>query len=470
MTWQHPVVGVIAPIKLGDQPKKVWRHLYSPMERWSSIIGCRTDTLYAAAVQLGCPPWTPNRWRAPFPEPCRSLMRTHHDEAWSPAYAVDLLEPRSLVGRDAGDRRWLFASPRGVYLVATAAVPSRIVTAMRPHPLGLNVTWTDENFVVHAADRWRRNTGMTASSLAEELRQAASATSAANEIWRLALLVGRARWSSDPEIASARKAAEDALASLPAATSRAALPNATEILDSLEEGVRDESDDVEGLLLDVEDALVVTEVVAGREAAQRLLDEASHLLEWAPEAWSDLGALCHARKVATAGLAASLWNTVEDAVASRLLRAMPGTSSMEATVASSLLAPSFWDQWMERLSSLPDRLRSFVSIPEGAFAPLGWEQDCVLGADSPWKVLPPAELRDQAGLRLFGVDASTPNGCEVTSQLHSGTIVWTLQPGDDGWMFWVTGVDEGNSLAEVIELAERTPGSTLTLARVSRPR
>lgn len=462
MIWEHPTIGRFSSMPEGLQPGKVWRHLHSPNEHWFELVGADTDALRAAARAGGCPPWRGSGLYPEFSESCAVVLRDHHDRFWAEAYGRLLLDPSARYGRSKADNRWLVLAPHGVYGVIAPGRPSWVLTIYRPHLRGLNVRLTEEHFAYEAAARWRKETEMPTSGSRSELARRVPDTAG---LWRLAKVIGETESSAEPDLVAARRDAETWLRATPGAQLAAAVPDRAALLDDLEEALGDENADVVGALLGIEDAVVVTSVLAGNRARDELVSALGDLLDWAPPSWSRLAALPAMRRAAGAPSALSFWERAADAVEAAALQALPVVHRPVATLAAMLVAPPWWQRWVRQLAAAGEGFVASLTPSQSGWAVAVGRMS---GDGGAWDVVPPGDLA--AGDRVFVVDAEHPDGMDVTADLVAGQPLWELErPGDEIRVIVVRGATTG-TLAEALAAAASGAPVHLDVIELSRPR
>lgn len=463
MRWMHPIIGELLPLPSHLQPQKVWRHLHSPAEAWTTIVGTDTSRLQSAARAWGCPDWRSEGDYPVFRRGCADRLREQHERHWASPYGSLLLAPATRCARSRWEDRWLLLAPHGVYSVVVPGHPSWVLTVYRPHARGLSVTSSEEDYVHFAEARWCRETGMNSSMLRAELERRATDPVG---VWRLALAVGQSENASDGVIVALREEARRWLGGLTAEIKAAATPAPSSLLDALEVAVRDTDADVTGTLLELEDAVVVTAVLVGQGAGERLIETLGALLDWTPPGWAHLAAMASARLSEAPVAAIALWEKVDEALGAAVVRELPAAHRPAARLASSLVSPSWWRRWSEDLEVLGETAVTWLSAPEAGWAVAAGS----LSRDSgPWAVVPPPSLI-QRGARVFVVHADEPGGEDVTADLGIGQVLWQLdEPGDEIRVVIVEGVAVG-TLAEAIEKATSGASIRLIVVEISRPR
>ena len=467
MRWTHPTAGAVLSIPAGLQPPKVWKHLYSPREDWTAL-GLPVEGLVAAVTALGAPPPTTRELPAGVHREVLAALREQHDGAWAPVYGTDLLAADTLVARSQDDRRWLFVSMRGVF---AAADDSRgdgavVLSVYRPHPEGLNVPWSNGQYRRRALDRWIRETRMSASDPLAALAEVATPPKDAAGAWELALALARARCAApdSPLVGSA------AVALAASSFRREAAPSQDQILDAVEQAIRDEDDDPLRVLLAVEDAVLVTLELSDEAAADVLASRAADLLEWAPTSWARAAPFAGRQGSAVAPVAA-FWARVADALTGSALREQPATTRPQASLTDRLV-PSNRRRHTARLLRVPvDRLVRVAPVAP-AYLPPRWRASAAhLSGNAGWTLVPPPELRTTT-VQAWIVDDQHPDGEDITSEFRGGaeTSVWMLDPGDDAEIVWIEGIQRASSLGDAIDVAAAAPGARIGVASVTRPR
>lgn len=462
MNLMHPTLGTLLPLTQQDQPGKVWRHLHSPTEDWSALVGTDTARLHSAARAWGCPQWRADGAYPSFRPACAERLRAQHDRYWVGVYGPLLVDPAARCARSARDNRWAILAPRGVYAVVLSNTPARVITVYRPHPPGLNVCPAEEDFVFFAERKWSRETGMAATQLFSELERRSPDPIG---VWRLALAVGAAEAHPEPEIRSASTLAELWLAELPPTVRAAAIPDRSKLLDALEGILREAEVEVAGTLFDLEDAMVVTGVLAGAPARDALLDSLGQLLEWSPQSWSGLADIATERIAEGPHWVRTFWEKVADSVSTAVFQGMPALHRPMATLTESVLAPPWWSRWARKLSLAPERASS-LSASEA-----GWMLAAarLSGDGSVWDVVPPKDVIEGRP-RVFVVHSGAPMGEEVTTDLGAGQALWELEhPGDEIRVMLLEGTS-GATLSECVEAALSGAGGRLTVVEISRPK
>jgi hypothetical protein len=465
--WLHPKIGEFTPIPAARQPLKVWKHLYATTEAWTAIVGVDTSRLHHEARSHGCPellarggPREPS-----FSPECTAHLRADHDTHWVDAYKAEIFDPRTLVGPKHRGRRWVMATPRGVYVVVEPGSPSYVCTVYRPHPPGTDVPPSEPLFVRNAANRWRRETNMRLGELKEWLRAPATT---AGEVWLLAHAIAIAKAEGGEDVSNALAEAESRLAVAPRSLRMQAIPVPDRLLERLEAALKDDDDDeAASVVLDLEDAIGVTAVLSGDHAASDLMERLSNLVDWAPPGWADLVTLVDDRRGAVRGVTARWWDILADRLDAIALEDLPARQVVPATIAPTLFAPPWWRRFADGLARLGESVwRALEPSAAGLrVGPVG------LGtAAEKWEVCALENLPCGPDTRVFVVDAEHPSGEEVTADIGASGSIWMLEaPGQEAILVVVRGLT-GSDLAEVIARATEGGPGTIEVIRVSRPR
>ena len=465
MIWEHEQIGLVVPMPPAIQPRKVWKHLHAPSERWSELVRGGTDRLLAAADRCGCPPRDQYVPEENFVPSCAGALRSQHDNYWVAAYGAELMATGTLCGRSTVDGRWVLASKRGVFLVATGGTPARVLSAYRPHPLGLDVVYVENDFVNAAVRRWERQTGMRSMDILKRLSERPDTPTAA---WRLAVAVAESGVSLDPEVVGARLVAERRLAALTDRARALALPSKNDVVDGLDDVVREDDGDPVGPVLDVADAVAVTDVLVGKVAADELVDQLLPLLDWASPSWSELGEIADREATTTAGAVQRFWRAVGETAVGVTLTELGGVHRPVARLAARLTAPPWWTPILETLDAIGDRVHSIARDSVSNWSLAAQEMS---GSSTGWEVLPPADLRETPGVQAFVVDKENPAGQDVTDLLAEVGPIWNLErPGQEARIVIVKGADLAGSLGEALAAAAADDGIEVTVIEVSRPR
>ncbi len=467
MRWTHPVIGALAPLPDGLQPGKVWKHLYEPKEAWREL-GLPIEALVTEVEASGARRTGARELPYGLPVSVLTTLRAQHAREWAPVYGRDLLAPDTYVGRSTVDNRWLFASVRGVYAAADDAqgTGAVVLSVYRPHPQGLNVPWSNEQYRRRALSRWTSETDMPARDPHAHLTDLARAPIDAASTWELALAVARARATEGTE-----RSLVEAEAALAASLHRKeATPDPDQVLDEVERSVREEDDDPLAILLALQDAVLVTAELAGTSAAALLADRAGNLLEWAPPAWARIAPFA-ARQAAAPTPVRDLWARASEVLSAAALRAQAATARPEARIAD-LLIPNIRRKHTTRLAQLPrERVRRHQPVA-GAPVPPRWRAPTVqLSGETGWSVIPPVEIRTST-VQAWLVDDEYPDGEDITEEFRAGgdVSVWTLSAGDQAEVVWVDGLSRAPSLADALDAAASAPGASVGVATISRPR
>ena len=467
MMWTHPVVGRLRALSPPVVPEKVWKHLYFPIEGWA-LLGAPVERMLGEVVAAGAPRPADRLLPARLAPAAEALLRQHHEADWAPIYGAELCSKDTDVGRSAADGRWLFASAHGVFGVAVGTVEGAglLISVYRPHPEGLNVPWTNDQFRRRAHQRWLRETRMLSSSPLADLTSLAPPTDAGST-WELALAIARVRavgGSEAPEVA----AAASRLAA--SAFKESATPDAETVLDALQEAIRVESNDPVVVLLAVEEALLVTAELKGAEAAAQLADRAGNLVEWSPAEWCRVAAFAQEQR-GRRSPASQWWERVADALVDAAVRSQPAAVRRQARLAD-LLVPNPGARHAQRLQRVPETRVKRVVPRQGAHVPPRWSASAQhLAGEAGWAVVPPAELRTKT-VQAWVVDDQHPDGVAITRELRAGgdTAVWVLDPGDVAELLWLEGVRPTAHLGEALDAAAMEPQAQVGVAILTRPR
>jgi hypothetical protein len=465
MKWQHPVLGFVAEMNRWCQEVKGWKHLYAPSERWEQLIDEPLELLHSQARASGCPAWEPPGRRHPkLSEPCRRRVYYHHDQLWRDVYGAELMATTDLIGRSRRRHRPIvLASPRGVWFVLEVPAGDAVFDVYRPHKPGEGVDWTEADFAAQARGRFRRETGMMTHTLNAELaRQVQRPVDA----WHLALAVGAARAASLPELREALADAEARLGAIDPQLRRDALPHREALLDTIEQGLNDESEALEEAtvaVLAAEDALVATELLAGPSEAQALRDVIEDLVAWAPQAWLGLDELVRARGGETVGVAQAWWRFVDDVLGALMVSAVEPVRVPRATLAVRLTAPPWWQGWAARLDALGERVKQLVDP-----GTLHWDlaAEDLSDAQGVWDLVTDRELSPTS--RVYVVEGDEAE--DVTDDYVAGQPFWQLEnPGQEAYVLLFDGLDRPLSLDDALRAAADDAGIMVTTLRISRP-
>lgn len=464
MRWSRPNdIGPFDPIPSRLQPRKVWRHLHSPVEGWENLVGVALAALVTQARAAGCPPWVPGKYAPSLRAAGADVLRRQHDEVWADVYGPILAHPETRCGRSQADGRWVLLAPDGVFGVVTSEAPARVWTVYRPHPLGLTVSPSEEDFRCFATERWLRETGMSTTTLRSELERREPD---ALGIWRLARAVGAAEGDADGGVAGARDAALAWLGGAAAEARASAIPDRVALLDAVEAVLADENADVSGVLLDLEDAVSVTRVLAGEIAKDDLVESIGALLDWCPPELSRMSGWIAERAAQGPIAARDLWARVGDAVVGAALKELPAVHRPATSLAAILTAPPWWERWTHELARTSQDVVRTLLAPQAGWVVAAARLSSQGGA---WDVVPPPALA-KSGVRVFIVHADAPSGEDVTNDLAAGQPLWELdQPGDEVRAIIVEGAAV-RSLAEAFTAAERDSAVRITVVEINRPR
>lgn len=479
MNRHHPDIGTVQAMPRHILQKKTWRHFYSPVEDWGALSGANVPALYNAARVRGCPKWKETHKYPPFPSTCADTMRAHHHDWYVHAYMRELVDPETRCGRSLETGRWVLCSDNGVYLVVIASEQPFVLTAYRPHYRGLRVPPSRGHYRTRAQRRWTKETGMQfRADLTEDLQRTPDSVEG---VWLLALAISEAQAIGDAALESLLAAARQRLYAAPAALKSAAQPAQPPLLDALEAVVRGDEPDAAGVLLELEEALSVTEVLKGATAAESLLASLQPLVDWAPAEWSRMADLFAHRAAATSGGAHAFWNALDAAVISATLASAPAARPQASTLAARLVR----QRAARQNAWLPERGRVLLGQIRGLTRPTPAPIAALLksftsGATAPTmgssESAPPWSIRSgnapcPDGTRVFIVDAEYPGGYEVTAYLDgTAADLWNLEtPGQQAVVVVVSGASTNGDLATLLARFDEAEMSVV-FVEFSRPR
>lgn len=456
MNWYHPKVGTFAPISSKKQPQKTWKHLLSPWEAWSELIDTDVTQLRNTAQSFGCPAWSSGGTPTEFNQVCSNYLRLQHDQFWRDVYGRLLLDSTSHWQPSTYSKRWVILAPHGVFGVVGPNAPACVLTVFRPHPFGLNVQSSEDDFIVFARNYWEKETGVSAMNLIFELERM---TSDPISLWRLAHAVALAEDATELTIVKAKRNAALWLSNLPQEVKAAAIPDRNQLLDLLQLQFEEEEPETVDTLWGLEDALLVTHVLAGKAAYDGLLDELRAVLDWAPPSWLNLATLAESRLQKAPTIARPLWEHISATIDALTLQQLPVVHRPIASISHNLLAPTWWQRWTSKLEAA---VRSLTASEAGWMVGAG----SMSGTGDRWHVVPPSI---PTGTKVFLVHAAAPEGEDVTTEILPGAVFWELEhPGEEIRVILVTGNING-TLAEMVAAADQ--GKTqLTIIEISRPR
>lgn len=473
MSWQHRTLGRVGPLGRHRLRGKTWKHLYSPFERWDSLIGADVAGLRESWMQAGGQSWRHAELAVDSPTAALEVLSTHHRSHWMPAYAVDLLDPAALSARSLVTGRWNVCSTRGVFVALTSEGQSwQIVTVFRPHPGGRGVDWTSEDFFAYGRDYWERKTNMN-STLASELLNATATVNTVDKARRLALLVGRARWSTDPAVLAALPAADIALSNIEKSLRVAIVTNGLPVLNEIEHAIRAEDvDDAAVALMTLEDEIAVATALGRDTDAGAWASEAAQMLEFCPGDWTALLPLAASRSRQLGGNLALPWDAAASAIAGAVAREPTPAIRPESTLLDSVLPPPPWIGVAEpavstAFAALGGRL-TFAN--NTAYA----EPRMAMGKASQeaWRVRLSEDLPRSNHSRLFVLDLNHPDGHCADAQLRDPAAwVWELdRPGDEAVLVFVSASSPvvGGTLAHALRSAAGLGDAVITITRITR--
>lgn len=455
MTLFSPTIGPVLPLSGRILQKKVRKHLYSPTERWDTLLGVPVHQLVEAAARAGIPPFHEEP-SARLEPAAQALLQRHHDSAWLPAYSRDLGSDHSLVGKSLADGRWVIASPRGVYLVTGDRQPPQLISVHRPHPPFVDVEWTEEQFAEQARWRWEKETGMSAADLSTRL---AREPRSAGDVWLLALAISDAVDAQLPELQIAEARSRVAKATPDA--QKEATPLRERVLDELERSLR-EGEDGADVLMATEGALRVLEVLGHGDVAQDLAERAADLVDWAPQPWWRLGTLAAARVQTRSAAAALFWDRVQASLDALLLEHIPANEEAQAASTAPWYAPI-----AAALEALGGRVVEFIGVQHG------WStaQVHASGAGGAQQVFAPRELASRSDVRLFVIDPRESAPIEMTTELRTNEVIWELDsPGDEIRVLVIEHATADGRLAELLAQAREQKVGPVQVVRISRPK
>jgi hypothetical protein len=459
--WTHPSLGPIEPIPPTLCPKKVWQHFYDPGERWERVCAVdvavmRHDTETVAGIvrssNYTLPRLDGERWRR-----TRELLVAHHESAYAPTYSSELSSPGTAWAASIdGAHRQRALTPRSIFVVVQLERPrSWVVTAFRPHPPVQRVEWDETDLRRHGVWYFWKETGVNVEDLAPavagSLRRASTMPSTTKELWWLASAVGYGRLLRDaPEIQHALPAAEAALAG----TSDSLIEELRRslewqpLVEKLADGLKEaRSEDLETALGEAEELLAVGAVLGAGPEAEAFCAEAEALLPWLPVEWAHIAD--HARRRVRAiasetSLVARLWSAVEDAATAALTReATPAVRPASRLVDAVIPQQPRWSVWRDQIADLAERATAAAtswidrSIDGLTIAPLAPTMGGSGDANDEW-VLRGHPASGASHYRVFVVDDSNPEGCEVTEQFTDGEL-WRLGANEQALVVIIAG-------------------------------
>lgn len=487
MTWRHPVLGEVLGLPRSKQPKKVWKHLYDPEERWWVLCEVDPRELYEEALGRGCPPRGESKVMPRVHWQVVRLLEVHHDRAYGPAYRAEMESPGARWAPKAAEaRRWTVRTPGGVIVIVQNAPDCRVVTAYRPHPPVTGVVWGEDDIQRQADRTFGKDTGMHVNevpTLEEELRRLAGLEAfSARDAWWLALTVGegRARAAREPALAAPLAVAEGALARVPVDVIDAIVAglDSDQLLDRLADGLKqEEPEDVEAALSDLEDALVALETLGHPQRARALLEAAQALIAWVPPEFEALARQAALRRadLDPNGAASALWSKVDESLLGAQLRELPPARRPVSSLVEGLLPrPSVLKRLVARrdrgLESLRAQVqRTITSLDVSPPVPVMGDRG---SADRPWEVRGPGVSTREGWIRAFVVDDDASAGYDVTELLSSGGTIWQLErPGQDATLVVVAGdapLPDGD-LEALLQAVEAREDVVVLEQRISRP-
>jgi len=477
-TWQHPELGTVGPIVRARQHKKVWKHLYNPVERWGELGAGEPAQLEAEAVQAGCPPFFPGvapphmDWRVV------RVLQKQHDRAFEPAYTRELRAPGTQWRvKVACPERWVARTPRAVVSFVRIGAPARVVTAYRPHPPVPDVNWGEADFQTQADYLFDKETAMRSAWVERVVieldARGSRVPTTPQDAWWLALAVGYGRpLRADARIARALEKAEQQLLDA-AALSLVPSVDVDRLLDRLGEALKgEELEDLEAGLAAVEDALVVADA-AKLAYGTPLLAKATELISWLGAHETIAAHAAQRAELLRDSSAAEFWDAVDEAVVAAALREgaperQPGAALVDELLPSTSSTERFatlLDSWAKQSAGWVEQVVAGVRLAPAVPA---------MGASTqPWELRASLPEGTQH-IRAFVVDPEYPNGYEVSEMfVQGGAVLWHLErPGQEA-MLVVIGAGSpvrGASLAEVIEAAADRSDAMVVSEVFSRPK
>lgn len=479
-TWRHPELGEIGPIRLEDQPRKVWGHLYWPSERWDELSPSDIEQMKAQVVTLfdvipGRRKDLPNVTSQVRPE-LEALLSSHHDEGFEPAYRAEMSSAEAMwTPTDDSLERRRVLTPRSVFaVVARDGLVRRTVTAFRPTPRYRSVKWDEGDRRRYAEDYFGRQTRMrvddVASAVVADLKRCVEVPRDSKGLWWLASAVGQGRLLRErEEVRVVLEPAERLLAAVePGLVKELASGLEWDKLeDELASALKEERpEDFEGWLADVESVLAVADALGVEGEAKAFLEQADRLIPWVPLEWGHLLEVARSRLdgFEARAPAARLWGAVAEALVSASVRAEEPTIRPVSRLVDRLI-PAGPESLIERIvlfalvaragaslyrpiHSALQSLRVAAPVPQ-----MGGKEEPevvaeVLGGELDW---PPH-------VRVFVIDEQYPAGLEVTeSAREAGAPLWQFEREDESaWVVVVAGEEplQGGDLAALVEEAE----------------
>ncbi len=455
-TWMHPELGEVGELRPKQSPLKTWNHLLKASENWTVLTGVAHADLSNRARAAGCPNWRRVK-KVAWLAPCTDCLRQVHDQHWRATYGRELVTTTKLGRQLHRAKRWTLASPQGCIIIVDRG---QIISVYRPHPEGLTVPFSEQDFRDQCDHVLRKDTGARAMTPQEAQRRPLDSPTA---LWHVALALSHAEatgaWSAE-ECGAVR----ERIATVPAAVKAILLPDAA-LFDALEAAQDEpEADELEPLVDTVADWLAVVERVHGNTAAQDVLEQSADIVALAPAAWLALQPLVDERRAQAKGMAAAWWEELDELLGALRLAEVPAVHAAPSMLAAKVAAredvPSLLATLWSTLSSLGQRLGQPAqpNLVERVATELSNGQAVDVKVTGP---LP-------SGVRVFVVDGDHPRGEELTADWPLGSI-WELDhPGDETWLVTVSGNVAGASLAEVIEAAAAAPEARVEVAPLHR--
>lgn len=455
-TWMHPELGEVAELSDKAKPLKAWNHVLKVSEDWAALTGVAHAAAVSLADQAECPSWGRHEGRVlprGWPTTCFCCLHALHDDVWRSVYGRELMETTKLGNQRRNPKRRMLSTPRGCIIVVQQGC---IISVYRPHPPGLNVPFSEQDFIEQADYVLDKNTGARTMTAQQALRRALDHPT---PVWHVSLALGHARatggWTEEE-----CQRVQQRLKRVPAAVKASLVPSA-ELFDSLE-AAQDETDssELEPVVDGLADWLVVTELLHGNTSARAILEHAAALVTLAPPAWLALQPLVTDRAAEARGVAADWWVELDEMLGALRLAEVPAVHLAEATLAQKVAAEPVWAAMWAPLQALEARAIQ-------ATRPTLAARVAELGSDSATGVTATGPLPD--GARVFMVDAEHPEGEELTDEWEADEVIWELDhPDVPTWLVTVYGGVPGTTLAAVLEAAAADPNARVEVAPVHR--
>lgn len=469
MSWRHPQIGLIDPLRKSHQPKKLWKHFYDEAEHWERLCEVDISLLRDKAESILNVRRNERRELSLVSHSFQEHAQQVHDEHYGRVYMAQMSDSETRWSMMDKRYRHHALTPYSIFITVALEEPqSVVITAFRPLPKVHGINMSEEQIAEQANLYFENRVFMNIHRLNElTLRMFSHHTTTPQDIeslWSLTLAMGQAQLLRTPEIRQAVSKAQVLLAQVPDHVV-SALVDALDwqaCLDQMICALETESlEEMEDALVQAQALLMVAPLLGAQQQATDFVDDAKMVIAWVPASWSILAEHAASRREhfeQQNQILFEMWSFVEQTIWEATLRYQTPSIRPKASIAYALVDASARPEWLQQLSqwfrSMSDQFKK--SLEQLATLELTPTSPMMGSENVAEKTI---EVRVQLNqphsyFKAFVVDESRPGGVDVTANVASDGLIWMLDDTEDRAVFLLftsTSPIRGSHLSEICD-------------------